>query len=325
MVMRLTVNRKLFFSKKKCDNGITQTDWAGAVREKKYKYAIKLMEFLNFMLFGAHVSIAGGFSNAPLNAKKIGCEVFQMFSRSPRGGKFVVTDVEVEKFKTNLKQTGITDFYIHSPYYINLASANNRIRYGSITTLREELDFGSLIGAKYAMTHLGSAKDYTEAEAIKLTGEAIDKILDDYNGSTQFLIEMSAGAGQIMGDTFEEIAKILKHTKYSDQIGICLDTCHAFASGYDFRNKKAIDETLSQLEKHLGLDKLKMFHFNDSMTPFDSHKDRHANIGEGEIGLDGFNQLVNLPKLENKNAIAETPDLKDDNPKSLQVLKSLRK
>lgn len=277
------------------------------------------------MLFGAHVSIAGGFSNAPLNAKKIGCEVFQMFSRSPRGGKFVVTDSEVEKFKTNLKKSQISDFYIHSPYYINLASANNRIRYGSITTLREELDFGSLIGAKYAMTHLGSAKDYSESEAIKLTGEAIDKILDGYNGSTQFLIEMSAGAGQIMGDTFEEIAKILQQTKYADKIGICLDTCHAFASGYDFRNKKSIDDTLAQLEKHLGIEKLKVFHLNDSMTPFDSHKDRHANIGDGEIGLEGFRYLVNHPKLKNINAIAETPDLKDDDPKSLQTLKSLRK
>ena len=276
------------------------------------------------MLFGAHVSIAGGFSNAPINAKKTGCEVFQMFSRSPRGGKFVVTDAEVEKFKHNLQKSGITDFYIHSPYYINLASANNRIRYGSILTLREELDFGSRIGATYAMTHLGSAKDYTEAEAIKLTGEAIDKILDGYNGSTQFLIEMSAGAEQIMGDTFEEIAKILKHTKYSDKIGICLDTCHAFASGYDFRTKKAVDETLSLLDKHLGMEKLKLFHLNDSMTPFDSHKDRHANIGDGEIGLAGFKYLVNHPKLKNVNAIAETPDLKDDDPKSLKTLKLMR-
>jgi len=277
------------------------------------------------MLLGAHVSIAGGFSNAPINAQKLGCEVFQMFSRSPRGGKFIVTDNEVEKFKINFKKSGIAEFYIHSPYYINLASADNRIRHGSISTLREELEFGSLIGAKYAMTHLGSAKDFSEKAAIKLVASGIDEILDGYTGETQFLIEMSAGAGQIMGDTFEEIAEIIYSTKFPEKIGICLDTCHAFSSGYDFKNKTAIDETIKKLEKNINIEKLKLFHLNDSMTPIDSHKDRHENIGDGEIGLNGFKEILKHPKFKKINGIIETPDLKDENSKSLKLLKSLRK
>ncbi|NQT49510.1 deoxyribonuclease IV [Candidatus Kuenenbacteria bacterium] len=275
------------------------------------------------MQFGAHVSIAGGIENAPTNAQSSECEVFQMFSRSPRGGQPKFTDESIEQFKKNCQEFGFQEYYIHTPYYINLASSNNRIRYGSITAIRDELEVGTKIGAKYIMTHLGSSKDYTEEKALELVIQGIDKILAGYSGSTELLIENSAGSGNIIGDQFEEIGFILKKIK-SNKVGICFDTCHAFASGYDLRDKAAINKTLKEFDKHIGLDKLKMLHINDSKTELGSFKDRHDDLGEGLIGKEAFNVLVNHPKLKNINGVIETPGLKISDTKSLKLLKKLR-
>jgi deoxyribonuclease IV len=276
------------------------------------------------MLFGAHVSIAGGIQNAPQNAKKIGCEVFQMFSRSPRGGKPIYTENNIKEFLLNCEKNNYTKYYIHAPYYINFASANNKIRHGSINALREELEIGSKIKASAVMAHMGSAKDFTEKEALDMVVSAIDKILDGYNGTTRFLIEISAGSGQIIGDTFEEIGYILKKTK-SKEVGVCFDTCHAFASGYDMRTKAALDKTLQEFDDHIGLEKLVVLHLNDSMTELGSRIDRHADIGEGKIGELAFKTLINHPLLKNINGIIETPSLKKSDDMSLKLLKSLRK
>lgn len=160
------------------------------------------------MLIGAHVSATGGFENAPENAHKAGCEVFQFFSRSPRGGKApeLTSDV-IKEFKDSIKKYEQKECYIHAPYYINLASKKNNIYHGSIAVLREELERGTQLGAKYMMTHLGSAKDLGKKEAIKKVIKGITEILDGYSGSCQLLLEMSAGAGNIIGDTFQEIVK----------------------------------------------------------------------------------------------------------------------
>lgn len=163
------------------------------------------------MLVGAHVSIFNGVFNAPANAAKIGCEVFQMFTRSPQGGPAPeLTEGIIKKFKAELKKHKLVEFYIHTPYYINLASSQNRIRYGSISVIRDDLERGSKLGAKYLMTHLGSATDLGPKKALEKVVEGVKKILDGYQGTTQFLIEMSAGAGNIIGDTFEEISAIIK-------------------------------------------------------------------------------------------------------------------
>lgn len=276
------------------------------------------------MLFGAHVSIAGGVFNAPVNAAKIGCECFQMFSKSPRGGKTPeLTDDVVKQFKENLRKAKISDFYIHTPYYINLASTNNRIYYGSISAIREDLERGDLLGAKFVMTHLGSSKDLGREKALIQTVEGIDKILDNYTGETEFLIEMSAGSGEIIGDTFEEIGYILKNIK-SKNAGVCFDTCHGFASGYDLRDNKAIEKTFSDFDKIIGLEKLKMFHFNDSKVELGSHKDRHEDIGRGLIGENAFEEIINHPKLKHLNAVIETPEEKLSFKQQLALLKKLR-
>ncbi len=276
------------------------------------------------MLFGAHVSIAGGIFNAPLNAAKIGCEVFQMFSRSPHGGpvKPLTPDI-VAVFKQNMELCAQRECYIHAPYFINFASANNRIRYGSISVIRQELERGSLLGAKYVMVHLGSFKDLGEKEGFKQLIAGLAETLKGYKGSTEFLIEITAGAGQIIGDTFEELAEIIFHPKLKKyNIGVCWDTQHAFASGYDCRTPEAVKKTLAAFDKTIGLDKLKMAQCNDSKTELGSHVDRHEHIGEGRIGLAGFKAIVGNKDFQRINFVLETEH--DKVVKDLTILKELR-
>lgn len=275
------------------------------------------------MKIGAHVSGAGDLSLAPQRAKEVGCECFQFFSRPPQGGSAKpIIDKLANNFKANMKKYGQTECYIHTPYYINLASANNKIYHGSINVIREELERGSQLGVKYVMAHLGSAKDLGDEKGIAKVIKGITKILKGYKGKTEFLIEISAGAGYIIGDTFEEIALIIKGVK--NNIGVCFDTAHAFASGYDLRDEKSVKETFEKFDGILGLEKLKLIHANDSKVELNSKKDRHEHIGEGYIGLEGFKAIVKFAKSKKINMIIETPkDGKDiDN---IKILKKLRK
>jgi deoxyribonuclease-4 len=274
------------------------------------------------MLFGAHVSIAGGIFNAPLNAAKIGAEVFQMFTRSPHGGPVnPLTPDIIALFKKNMALTGQVECYVHTPYFINFASANNHIKYGSISVVREELERSSLLGATYLMVHLGSYKDLGEEAGFTQVVESLEKVLDDYKGSTKFLIEISAGAGAIIGDTFEEIAKIIHHPKLKKyKIGICFDTAHAFASGYDLRSPAVVAKTFAEFDKTIGLPNLKMFHCNDSQIELGGHKDRHQHIGEGYIGTAGFEAIFNFKKIQGCNFILET-----EHDKIIEDLKLVKK
>ncbi len=276
------------------------------------------------MYFGAHVSISGGVFNAPLNAAAIGCEVFQMFSRSPRGGNPPpLTKTVINLFKTNMALCGQRACVIHTPYFIHLASANNRVRYGSIKVLREELERGTLLGAQFVMSHLGSYNDFGEKIGFIKVVEGLQKVLNGYRGSTQFLIEISAGAGNVIGGTFEQVAEIIHHPKLrAFNIGVCYDTQHAFASGYDIRTPAAVTKTFKLFDQTIGLKNLQMFHCNDSLVEFNSHKDRHAHIGEGYIGHKGFEALLSHPAVRNKNFYLETEPEKVK--KDLQILKEIR-
>lgn len=260
------------------------------------------------MLFGAHVSIAGGLTNAPKNAADIGCEVFQIFTRSPQGGYIAPLDEKIAaKFRLLCKKHNQKEWVVHTPYFINFASANKRIYHASITVVREELERASLLGAKYLMTHLGSYKDLGHDIGLEQVVTGLNEVLGGYTGDTQFLIEISAGSGEIIGDTFEEIAEIIKHPKLKKHnIGVCYDTQHGFASGYDTRTPEATKKTFQDFDKIIGIEKLKLSHCNDSKTDLGSHKDRHENIGKGLIGLGGFKSLLTEKKLQKINFILET-------------------
>lgn len=276
------------------------------------------------MLFGAHVSIAGGLPNAPLNAAQIGCEVFQMFTRSPQGGWVAPLDETITKqFKNNCKKAKQEAWVIHAPYFINFASANPRIKHGSISVIRAELERGSILGATYLMAHLGSYKDLGEAKGFAQLVEALNETLKGYKGATQFLIEISAGSGAIIGDTFEKIGKIIHHPKLKKyQIGVCYDTQHAFAGGYDCRTPKALNDTLKNFDETIGLENLKLSHCNDSKTELGSRKDRHEHIGQGKIGLEGFKNILGDKRLKNVNFILETEH--DKVVEDLEILKKIR-
>lgn len=274
------------------------------------------------MLFGVHVSIAGGVFKAPANAKEINCEVFQMFSRSPRGGPApALTKDVVAAFQSEMKANDQAEAYIHAPYYINLASADPKIRSSSIRIIREELERASILGVKYVMTHLGSARGLERAEAVLAVTDAVRRILDGYNGATLLLLENSAGSGDVIGSRFEELREIMADFK----VGVCFDTCHAFASGYDLRTEKAVDETLKEFDRIIGLKFLKMIHINDSKAELGKRLDRHEHIGQGHIGLVGFQALISHPALKNINMVAETPeDERGDQVGDLKILKGMR-
>lgn len=282
------------------------------------------------MLFGAHVSIAKDLVEAPRRAYEIGCEVFQFFSRSPKGGKAPeLSENLVRQFKKNCQKYSLKEYYIHAPYFINLGSKNNRIFYGSIKALRDDLERGSKLSAKFVMTHLGSAKDLGQKRALNQIAKGIGKIFDGYRGKTQFLIEMSAGSGEIIGDSFEELKSIigkidLRHRK---KIGICFDTAHAFESGYDLRTPDAVKETFNLFDEIIGLKWLKLIHANDSKSDLGSHIDRHEHIGRGRIGLEGFRAIIHKPRLSHLNMIIETPHFGKENwdKTNLNTLKKLRK
>lgn len=276
------------------------------------------------MKFGAHVSIAGGIQNAPENAGKLGCEVFQMFTRSPQGGPAPkLTPEIVELFRGNCERLNLSDWVIHSPYYINFASGLDKTRASSARIIREELERGTLIGANYVMFHPGSAKDVGQEQAMKFCIDGVKRVLDGYKGTTKLLIEMSAGAGMVIGDTFEELAELLDGIG-DPELGICFDTAHAFASGYDLRDEKAVDATFKKFDKIVGLKKLKMSHCNDSKIELGGHKDRHEHLGKGFIGVDGFKAIINYKKLiPSFNLYLETDP--EGVVEDLEILKSFRK
>ena len=274
------------------------------------------------MRVGCHVSISKGIENAPEMAHELGCEVMQIFTRPPVGGSVTPLSAEIIKqFKIKNLKLKIYEVYIHAPYFINLASLNNRIRYGSISAIRKELERGNQLGAKYVMTHLGSAKEMEEKEAIKKTINELKKVFDGYKGKTKLLIENSAGAGKIIGDNFAEIGKIFKSLKeYPTMAGICLDTQHSFASGYDWLNN--FEKNIKLLDKHIGIENIKLIHSNDSMTEAGSHKDRHEHIGKGKIGLEGFKKIAQFARKNNIDMICET-----DYPgviKDIEILKKMK-
>ncbi|MCK4918847.1 MAG: deoxyribonuclease IV [Candidatus Pacebacteria bacterium] len=282
------------------------------------------------MKFGAHISIARGIEKAPQRAHEIGCECFQMFSKSPHGGKSLeITEKVASDFQAEAKKYDLQNYYIHTPYYINLASANSRIYYGSISSIKEELQKADLLGVKAVVTHLGSAKDLGEKEAKEKLIDGLKKIFLQNDIEKKFnaklLLEITAGAGEIMGDNFEEIAYFIKETEKEikkNKLGVCFDTAHAFASGYDLRNKKAVQKTFDKFDEIVGLERLELVHLNDSMAEFDSHKDRHDNIGNGKIGIEGIEAILQDERFKKVDFILETPNDKAD--EELEILKKLR-
>jgi len=261
---------------------------------------------------------------APKRAFDLGCETFQCFTRSPQGGPAPeLTQSIVMNFKSQMQEFGIETFYIHTPYYINFASLEPRIRRSSIKVVRDELERGSALGAKYVMTHLGSHAGQTLEEGIAKVANSVSQILNGYKGTTELLLEIAAGSGNIIGDTFDEVATIVENVKKLNGFGgVCFDTCHAFASGYDFRTPEKAEKMLKEFDKKIGLEYLKLSHINDSMMDLGGKRDRHEHIGDGFIGVDGITALLTSKPFQKIDWLLETEDSKRE--EDIRILKDIR-
>ena len=271
---------------------------------------------------GAHQSIAGGLDKAIERVVKIGGNCLQIFSSSPRGWSFnKLSNEEINKFIIKAEKLLISPIYFHASYLINLAD-ENKIGKLSKQSLIHELNLAQKLKIKGSIVHLGSYKNKSQTSKYQILINNIKEILEKTPKNTLFIIE-NAGTRKI-GQTLEEISQIFKDVN-SYRLRLCLDTCHLFSNGYKFEIQKELDNFLEKLEKLNLLDKLELWHLNDSRDPLNSGKDRHENIGQGKIGLNEFKILLNHPKTNNYPFIIETPGFGKEGPdkKNLDILKSL--
>ncbi len=264
---------------------------------------------------GVHVSIAGGISNSVSNATSIGCTAFQIFSRNPRQWKAkVLGDDEVQRFKEDLRQSSINpdSTIVHMPYLPNLSAPHSEMYEKSVTTLTDEITRCNSLGIPYLVIHLGSHLGKGEKNGISQLVNACQSAFQVYKdkglskNSVKLLLENSAGQKNSIGSKIEEIQLILELLGTSEY-GICLDTCHLFAAGYDLSDDEGINKMLDLVEKCVGIQHLKLIHLNDSKGELGSNLDRHYHIGMGKIGENGFKALINDERLENMPFIMETP------------------
>lgn len=280
------------------------------------------------MNLGAHMSIAGGVHLALERGKSIGCNAVQLFVKSSNQWRAkALSPEEIDLF--HKESASFTPGFViaHTSYLINIASPDEALLKKSADSLLVELERCAVLGIPYLVLHPGSHRGAGVEQGIKTIAATINRLYEETAGDTAaVLLEITAGAGNTIGSTFEELAGIINLIEDKSRIGICFDTCHAFAAGYDLRTKRTYDATFKALDDTIGLDYLKAFHLNDSMKEFGSHKDRHTHIGQGEIGLDAFSYLMQDRWFRDRAMILETPkgpDLKED-VENLALLRSLR-
>lgn len=258
---------------------------------------------------GLHLSIAGGWAAVGARAHAAGCRSLQVFSRSPRGGKAKPIDpTQVEALWTTLRDGDIGPLVVHVPYYVNLASPDDRIHTASVAVLTEELRRAEALGAAAVVTHFGDHRGSGEVAGLRRVVDALRSALDAAPGRAMVLLENAAGEGGECGTGFEELAAAIELLDAHPRLGICLDTAHAFAAGYDLRRAEAVRGLVQDLLRLFGRDRLRCLHLNDSKVPLAGRRDQHANIGAGEIGAVCFETLCQLPELADVPGILETPE-----------------
>jgi deoxyribonuclease-4 len=283
---------------------------------------------------GFHVSISGGISNSVDNALKIGCNAFQIFSRNPRGWTAKpLQGNDVENFRKKLNESKIDrdSTFVHMPYLPNLSSSNSKLHKKSTNALIEEMKRCSTLGIPYVILHLGKHGEKGKEDGInqlqKACNSATKNRIRDYK-SVMIILENSAGGRNSIGSKFDELGLILDKLKSSssrsNSFGICLDTCHAFAAGYDLRTKEGVNETLDEFRSKIGLSNIKVIHLNDSKEDLNSNRDRHEHIGLGKIGKGGFREFLRHNAVRKLPIIMETPiDSRRDGPGNLKVVLDL--
>jgi deoxyribonuclease-4 len=280
-------------------------------------------------LLGAHMSIAGSVGNALLLGKKVACDAIQIFTKSSRqwAGK-PYTKEEIEQFRVNRKETGITTIIAHDSYLLNLGSPDASLRKQSVAAFIDELERCEILGVTNLVAHPGAHVGAGETEGIKTIAKSLDEAHKACPGyTTKITLEITAGQGSTIGYRFDQIGNIMDATKESERLRVCFDTEHAFAAGYDIRTREGYERTFVEFDEAIGIDRLAAFHLNDSKKEFNSRVDRHEHIGKGQIGVEAFRLLLNDKRFWGLPMCLETPkgpDLKEDQ-ENLSLLRSLIK
>jgi len=276
---------------------------------------------------GAHVSIAGGLDRAPLRGREAGCDTIQLFTKSNRQWDArPVTEPEAAAFKAALAETGIGPVVAHDCYLINLAAPPGETRQRSVAAFGDEMERAERLGIPFLVTHPGAHLGAGPAAGIARVAEALNGLHAalPHLGLT-VLLETTAGQGTSLGACFEELAAILERVESPHRLGVCLDTCHLFAAGYDLRTPAGYAATMRELASCLGIDRVKAVHLNDSKGGLGSRLDRHAHIGEGALGTEAFRPLLQDPRLQTVPMILETPKDGDDGSADRRNLARLRR
>ena len=258
---------------------------------------------------GCHVSIAGSLTQAVTRAEERTCTTFQIFTRNPRGWKVKpLTEEDAETFRVAVTKSGIAPVVAHMPYLPNPASPRTDVWEKSVAAIIGEVERCRMLGIPYLVTHLGSSLGSPTEEARERAITAIGKGADASEGDVMILLENTAGTKNSIGTTFEEIATIMEGVGMHGPVGVCFDTCHAFAAGYDLRTAEATDSVVRNFDEAIGLSHLKVIHLNDTISELNGKRDRHEHIGLGTIGMEGIRSVVTHPALQNLPFICETPE-----------------
>ncbi len=276
------------------------------------------------MLIGAHVSPAGGLPKAIERGVERGCRAIQIFNQSPRMWRpTAYTEEDFAAFREAMDDSPIDAVLIHAVYLLNCASEDPDIRAKSLTSLTHSLRVGQAIGACGVVLHPGSAKTGHVGEAIARAGETIREALADSEGC-ELHLENTAGAGGTLGRSFEELARLLDAAGGDERLGVCLDSCHLLASGYDIRTVAGMASVLRECTRELGRGRVRSLHLNDSQTPLGSNRDRHANVGQGELGEQGCMAFLSAPGLQRLPCVLETPGENREGPSRTEVALAMK-
>ncbi len=274
------------------------------------------------LILGAHLSIAGGLYNALLSAKKYRCQCVQMFVVNQRQWRRpTLTDEQIQRFREIRVQTQLSPVVVHASYLINLAATDRDTHQKSLWAVADELQRCEALGANYYVLHPGAHRGRGEEKGLKKIVASVNKVFHKTgDGNCKLLLETTAGQGTSLGCRFEQLAYILEKVELPDRLGVCLDTSHIFAAGYDFREPETFQQMLQQFDDIVGLERLQVIHTNDSKTGFGSGVDRHEHIGKGKIGREGFRNFLTDRRTRCLPFILETPKGKSPGGRDLDKL-----
>ncbi len=277
------------------------------------------------MLFGAHVSAAGGISKTIDRIEEIGGDAVQVFTQSPRMWKPTEhSPEELERFRERRREAGVKAVSCHALYLVNLASRDDAVRANSLTALRATMETARAIGAEAVVFHVGSHLGYGFDEAVDVVAPALRELLELTTDELWLCMENAAGAGGTIGRSISELAALCDAVGGHPRLGVCLDSCHWWASGVDVSDHALLAEAIDDLDERIGLDRLRVLHVNDSKTPLGSNRDRHELVGEGLIG-DGLTTFLGHPAFQSLPAIVETWEDKGRETEDLARMRALRR